>query len=116
MQRWLARLAFAALIAAVALLAAAGALRSITALLAGLAGLAVTCAAAWWVIAHRGLVRWLAAVLLVAVPAGVIPLYVLVGLLWEIALSTALTAAGLAAARQALLAGRGPDTRGPRAG
>jgi diacylglycerol kinase family enzyme len=113
MQRWLARLAFAALIAAVAVLAAGGALRSVTALLVGVAGLAVTCAAAWWVIAHRGLVRWLAAALLVAVPAGVITLYVLVGLLWEIALSTALTAAGLAAGRQALLAGAGPGRRGP---
>jgi diacylglycerol kinase family enzyme len=113
MQRWLARLAFAALIAAVAVLAAAGALRSITALLVGLAGLAVSCAAAWWVIARRGLVRWLAAALLVAVPAGVITVWVLAGLLWEITLSTALTAAGLAAGRQALLAGRGPGRRAP---
>jgi diacylglycerol kinase family enzyme len=115
MQRWLARLAFADLIAAVAVLVAAGALRSITALLVGLAGLAVSCAAAWWVIARRGFVRWLAAALLVAVPAGVITLYVLASLLWEIALSVALTGAGLVAGRQALLAGRRPVRRRTRA-
>jgi diacylglycerol kinase family enzyme len=112
MQRWLARLAFAALIAAVAVLVLAGALRSVTALLVGLAGLAVSCAAAWWAIAHRGPVRWLAAALLVAVPAGVITLYALAGLLWEITLSVALTAAGLLAGRRALLAGRPPDRPG----
>jgi diacylglycerol kinase family enzyme len=115
MQRWLARLAFAALIAAAAVLVAGGILRSITALLIGLAGLAVSCAAAWWVIAHRGLVRWLAAIALVAVPAGIITLYVLVDLLWEIAVSTALTGAGLVAGRRALLAGRESD-RGPGRG
>jgi diacylglycerol kinase family enzyme len=113
MQRWLARLAFAALIAAVAVLVAAGVLRSITALLIGLAGLALSCAATWWVIAHRGPVRWLAAIALVAVPAGVITLYVLVGLLWEIAVSTALSAAGLLAGRRALLAGAGAGRAGP---
>ncbi|HMH92671.1 MAG TPA: diacylglycerol kinase family protein [Streptosporangiaceae bacterium] len=115
MQRWLARLAFAALIAAVAVLVAAGVLRSITALLIGLAGLALSCAAAWWVVAHRGPVRWLAAAGLVVAPAGVITLYVLAGLLWEIALSTALTGAGLLAGRKALLAGRGPDRSSGRA-
>jgi diacylglycerol kinase family enzyme len=115
MQRWLARLAFAALIAAVAVLVAGGVLRSITALLIGLAGLALSCAAAWWVIAHRGPVRWLAAAALVAVPAGVITLYVLVGLLWEIAVATALTGAGLLAGRRALLAGRRPDHGSGRA-
>jgi diacylglycerol kinase family enzyme len=108
MQRWLARLAFAALTAAVAVLVLAGALRSVTALLIGLAGLAVSCAAAWWVIARRGAARWLAAALLVAVPAGVITLYVLAGLLWEIILAAALAAAGLLAGRRALLAGLTP--------
>jgi diacylglycerol kinase family enzyme len=108
MQRWLARLAFAALIAAVAVLVLAGALRSVTALLIGLAGLAVSCAAAWWVIARRGAARWLAAALLVAVPAGVITLYVLAGLLWEIILAAALAGAGLLAGRRALLAGLTP--------
>jgi hypothetical protein len=59
-QRWLARLAFAAGTAAVLVLVLAGALPSITALLLGLAGLAIACAAAWWFLAHRGTLRWLA--------------------------------------------------------
>ena len=115
MQRWLARLAFADLIAAAAVLVVAGALRSIGALLVGLAGLAVSCAAAWWVIAHRGFIRWLAAAVLVIVPAGVITLWVLSSLLWQIALSVALTGAGLLAGRRALLAGLAPGRRRPRA-
>ena len=60
-QRWLARLAFAAALAAVVLLLLSGALKSVTALILGFAGLAVICAAAWWFLAHRGVVRWLAA-------------------------------------------------------
>ena len=103
MQPWLARLAFAALAAAVVVLVLAGALWSITALLVGLAGLAVSAAAAWWFVARRGPVRWLAALLLAAVPAGVITLYVLAGLLWEISLSAALTAVALITGRQALM-------------
>jgi diacylglycerol kinase family enzyme len=114
MQRWLARLAFAALLGAVAVLAAAGALRSITALLIGLAGLALSCAAAWWVVAHRGPVRWLAAFLLVAVPAGVVTLYVLVGLLWEIAVAGALTGTALLTGRRAVLGGPGSGRAGPK--
>src|ERR1700735_590877 len=108
MQRWLARLAFADLIAAAAGLGLARAPRALGALLARLAGLAVSCAAAWWVIAHRGFIRWLAAAVLVIVPAGVITLWVLSSLLWQIALSVALPGAGLLAGRRALLAGLAP--------
>jgi diacylglycerol kinase family enzyme len=103
--RWLARLAFAALIAAAAVLVAAGALLSLTALLLGAAGVALGCAAAWWFLAHRGVVRWLALAVLAAAPAGVIAAYVWAGLLWEIALSGALVVAAAAAGRAALRAG-----------
>jgi diacylglycerol kinase family enzyme len=109
-QRWLARLAFAAGAAAVVVLVLAGALRSITALLLGLAGLAIACAAAWWFLAHRGTLRWLAAVVLIAAPVFVIVVYVVAGLLWEIALSVVLAAAAVAAGRAAL------RTAGPPAG
>ena len=101
-QRWLARLAFAAAAAAVVVLVLAGALRSVTALLAGLAGLAITCAAAWWFLTHRGTLRWLALALLVAAPVAVIVVYVVAGLLWEIALSVVLAAVAVAAGRAAL--------------
>ena len=108
-QRWLARLAFAAAAAAVVVLVLAGALRSVTALLAGLAGLAITCAAAWWFVTHRGPLRWLAFALLVAAPVAVIVVYVVAGLLWEIALSVVLAAIAVAAGRAALRSGGPPD-------
>ena len=109
-QRWLARLAFAAALAAVAVVLLTGALRSLTALLVGFAGLAAGCAAAWWFLAHRGAVRWLAGVVLIAAPVAVIVVYVAAGLVWEIALGTVLTAAAVAAGRAALRSGRPPAT------
>jgi diacylglycerol kinase family enzyme len=107
-QRWLARLAFAAALAAAVVLLLAGGLKSLTALLLGIAGLAIVCAAAWWFLAHRGVGRWLAAVLLVAAPVAVIVVYVAAGLLWEIALSVVLAAAAVAAGRAALNSGSSP--------
>jgi diacylglycerol kinase family enzyme len=111
-QRWLARLAFAAAFAAVAVLLLAGALASITALVVGFAGLAVGCAAAWWVLAYRGVRRWLALVVLVAAPVLVIVVYVVAGLLWQIALAVVLAAAAVAAGRTALVSSQRPA--GPR--
>jgi hypothetical protein len=107
-QRWLARLAFTAAVAAVMVLLVAGALKSITALLLGFAGLAIACAAAWWFLTNRGILRWIAFAVLVAAPVFVIVVYVVAGLLWEIALSVVLAAAAVAAGRAALSIGRGP--------
>ena len=104
-QRWLARLAFAAALAAVGVLLLPGGLKSITALLLGFAGLAVTCAAAWWFLANRGIVRWLACVILVAAPIFIVVVYVIAGLLWEVALAFVLAAAAIAAGRAALRSG-----------
>jgi diacylglycerol kinase family enzyme len=104
-QRWLARLAFAAAIAAVVVLLLFGGLRSIAALLLGFAGLAVACAAAWWFLAYRGIVRWLALVVLIAAPVFVIVVYAVAGLLWEVAVSVVLAAAAAAAGRAALTSG-----------
>jgi diacylglycerol kinase family enzyme len=101
-QRWLARLALVAAIAAVVVLLLFGDLKSITALLLGFVGLAVTCAAGWWFLAKRGILRWLAFALLVAAPVFLIVVYVAVGLLWEIALSIVLAAVAVAAGRAAL--------------
>jgi diacylglycerol kinase family enzyme len=111
-QRWLARLAFAAAVAAVAELLLAGALASITALVLGFAGLAIGCAAAWWFLANRGVRRWLALAVLVAAPVFVIVVFVIAGLLWEIALAVVLAAAAVSAGRAALASGRRPA--GPR--
>ena len=89
-----------------------GALKSVTALLVGFAGLAIVCAAAWWFLANRGVVRWLASAVLVAAPVAVIVVYVAAGLLWEIVLSVVLAAAAVAAGRAALSSG--PSAAKPR--
>src|SRR5580692_11246456 len=107
-QRWLARVAFTAALAAVVVVLLSGVLKSITALLVGFAGLAIGCAAAWWFLANRGIVRWLACAVLVAAPVAVIVVYVAAGLLWEIALSVVLAAAAIATGRAALSSGRSP--------
>jgi diacylglycerol kinase family enzyme len=104
-RRWLARLAFAAAIAAVVVPLLFGGLRSIAALLLGFAGLAVGCAAAWFFLAYRGVVRWLALVVLVAAPVFVIVVYIVDRLLWEVALGVVLAAAAVAAGRAALAGG-----------
>ena len=85
-----------------------GALRSITALLLGFAGLAIACAAAWWFLASRGIRRWLALAVLVAARAFVIVVYVVAGLLWEVALSVVLGVVAVAAGRAALSSGALP--------
>ena len=107
-QRWLARLAFAAALAAVVVLVLLGGLKSVTALLLGLLGLAVACAAAWFFLAHRGIVRWLAFAFLVAAPVFVIVVYIVDRLVWEVALSVVLAAAAVAAGRAALSADHTP--------
>jgi diacylglycerol kinase family enzyme len=107
-QRWLARLAFIAALAAAVVLLLSGALKSVTALLLGAAGLAIVCAAAWWFLSHRGLLRWLAAAVLVAAPVAVIVVYIVAGLLWEVALSVVLAVVAVAAGRAALAGGRPP--------
>ena len=106
--RPLARLAFAAALAVLVVVLLSGVLTSFTVLLAGFAGLAIACAAAWWFLAHRGIVRWLACAVLVAAPVAVIMVYVAAGLLWEIALGVVLAAAAVAAGRAALSGGRSP--------
>ena len=111
-QRWLARLSLAAAAAAVVLLLLFGGLKSITAVLLGALGLALILAAAWWFLAHRGVLRWLAAVVLVAAPAGIITVYVIAGLSWDVAAALALGVVSVLAGRWSLRSDRPPD--GPK--
>ncbi|MDI6105261.1 diacylglycerol kinase family protein [Actinoplanes sp. NEAU-A12] len=118
-RRWLARLAFAAAAAAVVLiLTAAGIRGSAGLLLTGAFGAAIGLAGAWVFLSRRGPLRWLAAVVVVLVPAAVAVLYVRHHLLWAVIALGLLWAAALAAGRQALAdAGDGPaeyETPPPR--
>ncbi|MDT0454348.1 diacylglycerol kinase family protein [Streptomyces sp. DSM 41527] len=106
--RWLARLSLAAGTVAVLVLLLFAGLRSVVLVGAGAAGLAVTAAGVWWVLAHRGVVRALALVLVVAAPLAVLVLYVAAGLLWVVLVSLGLWALAVSAGRAALVGETGP--------
>ena len=102
-QRWLARLALVAAAAAVLVPPLVAGLRqSLGLVLVGLAGLALTAAAVWWALAHKGLVRALAVVLAVAAPLTVLLLYTRARLTWVVLVALGLLALAVAAGRAAL--------------
>src|SRR5215470_6079608 len=97
-QPWLARLSFAlAGLAVVVLLIFAG-LRSIAMLGVGLGAAAVSLAAAYSALSHRGLWRWLSVAALVLAPIAVIIVYAFAALLWVALVSAALWLLAAAAA------------------
>ncbi len=111
-QRWLARLSFLlAGLAIVTLLALAG-LRSIVMAGIGLAAAAVSLAAAYWFLSHRGVLRWLGLVVFALSPIAVIVSYAFAALLWVALLSAALWLLAAVVARLALTVGR-PSWRMP---
>ena len=97
------------MLARLALLCVAAAVAAVVAgvgqwliLLLGLVGLALAGGGVWWALAHRGIARFLGALLAIAAPVAVLVLYAVSGL-WVVAVG-ALTAwsAALACARGAL--------------
>jgi hypothetical protein len=102
-QRWLARLAFVATAAALLVPPLSAGLRQSLALtLASVAGLIVTAAAVWWALAYKGLVRWLAAAVALAVPLGLLVLYTRFGQVRFVVLAFVLLALAVTAGRAAL--------------
>src|SRR4051812_26804966 len=91
-QRWMARLALLLVVAAGALLVAVAGTKTLAlfALVAG--GVVVMLVGAWLLVAHRGVVRALGAVLLVGAAATVVVAQVRHHVLWAV-----LVAVGLAA-------------------
>ncbi|MDX8141751.1 diacylglycerol kinase family protein [Lentzea sp. BCCO 10_0061] len=107
-QRWAARLAFlAAGTAVVVVLVAAGVRAGVGLVLVGATGTALALAGAWWFLAHRGLVRWLAGVLVVFVPLIVVVLYVQARLAWVVVVCALLWFVAVACGRRALSANGG---------
>jgi diacylglycerol kinase family enzyme len=80
----------------------AGFRQSLALVLVGLTGLALTLAGAWWALAHKGLVRWLAVAVAVLAPLVVLVLYTSRGLLWVVLVALGLLALAVAAGRAAL--------------
>src|SRR5215469_16555230 len=111
-QRWLARLSFVLAGLAVVILLVFAGLRSIAMLGVGLGAAAVSLAAAYWALSHRGLWRWLALAAFVLAPVAVIIVYAFAALLWVALVSAALWLLAATTARSALAIGQ-PDWRMP---
>lgn len=86
---WLARLSFALAFLAIAVVAVFAEWAGLLMLAVGLAAAAVSLTAAFFVLSRRGVLRWVALAVFVAMPILVLVLYALAGLLWVAAVSAA---------------------------
>ena len=109
-RRWLARGAFALVLAAVVLVLAVAGRRSLA--MVGLAaiGVCAVLAGGYWFLAHRGLVRWLALILVIAAPVLILVTFALNSLLWVAIVAVVLLVLAAGMGRIAL------RTDGPRTG
>ena len=101
-RRWLARASFALMLAAAALLLAEAGWRSLTLVAFAAIGVCAVLAGTFWFLANRGLVRWLALLLVVAAPLLILVAFALASLLWVAVVAVALMALAVAAGRSAL--------------
>jgi diacylglycerol kinase family enzyme len=101
--RWLARAAFVLLFAAAAVMIGFADLADLAMVAVGLVGACLVVAGAYWFLAHRGVVRWLALAVVILAPVAVLVIFALNGLLWVALVSVALIVAAFAAARVALI-------------
>jgi diacylglycerol kinase family enzyme len=102
-RRWMARLAFLAAGAAAGLLLIVAGLRaSVLLVLVGVGGMAVALVGVWGVLTHRGLLRWLAACVVLLAPVAVAVMYARADLVWVVTVFVVLWAAMLGAGRSAL--------------
>ena len=88
-QRWLARLSFLLAGVAIVILVVFAGLKSVTMLAVGLAAAAVSLAAAFLFLSHRGIRRWLSLAVFVLAPIAVIVVYAFRDLLWVAVASAA---------------------------
>ena len=105
-KRWAARAALAAAALAVAVPLVTGGLRGVLLMVAAVVGMAVAAAALWWTLSRRGPARWIAGLLAVAVPLGII-VVLAVTLLWTLLLSPVLWVVAVWCGRYALRGTRG---------
>jgi diacylglycerol kinase family enzyme len=111
-RRWLARASFALMLAAVVLVLAVAGWRSLTLVALSVVGVCAVLAGGYWFLANRGVLRWLALVLVVAAPVLLVVAFVWHHLLWVAVVAVALMLAAAAAARAALGTG-GQDAAMP---
>ncbi len=101
-HRWLARLSLVLAGVAVAIPAAFAGLRSLAMLGVGLAAAAVSIVAGYFILARRGLWRWVAVAVFVLAPVAVLVTYAFASLLWVAAGSAVAWLLAAVAARGAL--------------
>ncbi|MFI6638717.1 diacylglycerol/lipid kinase family protein [Streptomyces sp. NPDC050504] len=112
--RLLARCALAAAALAVLVLFVALGVAGLLVIVSGLLGLAVCAVGVWWLLARRGALRVLGAVLAVGAPVAVLTLFIRDGLWATALLALALWAGSLACARAALRAERRAERKEKR--
>jgi diacylglycerol kinase family enzyme len=100
--RWLARLSFVLMLAAVAVLIGFAELGGLIMVVIGVIGAVLVVGGVYVFLAHRGMLRWIAAVVVVLTPVAILVLFALHNLIWVAAVSIALIALAAGAARRAL--------------
>ena len=111
-RRWLARASFALMFAAVVLVLAVAGWRSLTLVALAAVGVCAVLAGGYWFLANRGVLRWLALVLVVAAPVLIVVAFAWHHLVWVAIVAVALMLAAAGAARAALRTG-GQDAAMP---
>ncbi len=106
--RWLARSAFALMIAAAAVLIGFAELASLAMVAIGVIGACLILAGAYEFLARRGVLRWLAAAVVIATPIAILVLFALHSLIWVALVSIALMLLAVGAARRALAPSASP--------
>ncbi len=104
-ERWLARLAFVAAAGSVLALFSGGR-GSLVVLAVGVLGLVLVLAGVWWFLSTRGVLRWLAAGLVVAAAVGVVVFYIAEDRLLDIVVALVLAAVASSAGRAATASSR----------
>ncbi len=109
MNRWLARASFLLMLAAAGLLLGFAGWRSLTMIVFAAAAVCAVLAGGYWFLAHRGLLRWGALLLVIAAPVVILVVFALHSLLWVAIVAVALMLAAAGTARIALRPGPGPQ-------
>ena len=101
-RRWLARASFALMLAAVALVLAVAGWRSLSLVAFAAVGVCAVLAGGYWFLANRGVLRWVALVLVVAAPVVILVAFAWHHLVWVAVVAVALMVAAAGTARAAL--------------
>src|SRR2546421_10762284 len=106
--RWLARSAFALMLAAAAVLIGFAELASLAMVGIGVIGACLILGGAYEFLARRGVLRWLAAAVVIATPIAILVVFALHNLIWVALVSIALMLLAVGAARRALAPSASP--------